>query len=495
MKIESRPFQNNQQTNAFMESITNGLPQGAKAKRVVILGAGMAGLVAGKLLKEAGHTVTIIEGNNRIGGRIHTIREPFTQGNYFEAGAMRIPNTHKLTLELIKKFNLTAQPFINTTPNDLIFANNRLIRKYQYDQNPGLLGFPLPLLEEGMTAFELLQFAIQPFYDLYQNSTVSQQNALNQSFDRYSMETYLRENPFGRAISPSAIYSIKALLGIIGFPELSFLDIFFNITGILLDDDIQFYEIKGGNDQLPLSYEPYLKDELFLGSKVERIIQMKNSVDVYSKNMIDSKIEYFTGDVVISTIPFSAFQFVDVEPYDSIPFMKWKVIRTLHYVPATKIGIEFSEKFWEKDAMRGGTLITDLPSQFIYYPSDFIGEPGPGMLLASYSWGDNAKIWDSLPESERIQKALDYLSRVHGDKVKRLFMNGKSFSWGHNQFSAGCFSLYSPYQFDSYPEIIKRPAQRIHFAGEHTSERHGWVEGAVESGIRVAQEVNALEDD
>src|SRR4051794_10485558 len=79
----------------------------------LIVGAGMAGLVAGMLLKEAGHEVTILEASKRVGGRVQTIRSPFTCGLSFEAGAMRIPSTHRFIHEYIRKFGLSTRPFIN----------------------------------------------------------------------------------------------------------------------------------------------------------------------------------------------------------------------------------------------------------------------------------------------------------------------------------------------------------------------------------------------
>jgi monoamine oxidase len=101
--------------------IRNGLPKTQIPKKIIIVGAGMAGLVAASLLKQAGHHVTIIEACERVGGRVYTLRADFSDGQYLEAGAMRIPHTHLLTLEYIKKFQLPVNRFINSTPNDIIY--------------------------------------------------------------------------------------------------------------------------------------------------------------------------------------------------------------------------------------------------------------------------------------------------------------------------------------------------------------------------------------
>ena len=104
----------------MLEIIQNGLTKTISPKRVTIIGGGISGLVSASLLKEAGHQVTIIEANRRIGGRIYTKREPFLEYQYIELGAMRIPSFHHLTFALINKFNLQVNEFINSTPNDLI---------------------------------------------------------------------------------------------------------------------------------------------------------------------------------------------------------------------------------------------------------------------------------------------------------------------------------------------------------------------------------------
>ncbi|MFF3025650.1 FAD-dependent oxidoreductase [Gottfriedia sp. NPDC057948] len=70
--------------------------------------------------------MTILEANNRIGGRIYTKRAPFLNNEYLDLGAMRIPSIHLLTFTYIEKFKLPLNEFINSTPNDLIFTNNLL---------------------------------------------------------------------------------------------------------------------------------------------------------------------------------------------------------------------------------------------------------------------------------------------------------------------------------------------------------------------------------
>jgi len=91
------------------------------AKKVLILGAGMAGLVAAYELSKLGHGVTILEARTRPGGRVHTLREPFSDGLYAEAGAARIPDNHDLTHKYVKEFALPLEPFYPSRLNALRF--------------------------------------------------------------------------------------------------------------------------------------------------------------------------------------------------------------------------------------------------------------------------------------------------------------------------------------------------------------------------------------
>lgn len=85
------------------------------------------------------------------------------------------------------------------------------------------------------------------------------------------------------------------------------------------------------------------------------------------------------------TIPFTALQFIDIEPYESISFRKRQAIRELQNIPSVKIGIEFKQRFWENFNL--GNAITDYPTRFSYIPSHNIGSTGSGVLLACYCWG------------------------------------------------------------------------------------------------------------
>ena len=113
-------------------------------------------------------------------------------------------------------------------------------------------------------------------------------------------------------------------------------------------------------------------------------------------------------------------------------------------------------------------------------------------MVASYTWADEALTWDGLSDEDRIQYALRNLAEIYGDQVYSEYIVGTSFSWVDNPYSTGALATFEPGQETELFPYITRPEGRVHFAGEHTIMTHGWMQGALESGIRVAYEVNDL---
>lgn len=472
----------------LLSIIRNGLPKSINPKQITIVGAGLSGLVAASLLAESGHQVIILEANNRVGGRVYTERKAFTNDQYMDCGAMRIPETHSLVIEYIKKFNLPINKFINTTPNDLMYVNGVKTTKEKYEKDPDILGFPVVFFEKGLNSDQLLNLIIKPIIDyINQNPEVNWKKVIN-DYDHYSMDQLLKYNPMGVSLSQNAVESIKTLLGTRGITELAFTAIFREL--MVFFSNPTFYEITGGNDKLPKSFLPQLKNNIFYGQKMTKIVQEKDQVIIHTLNIKSNETFQTSSDFAIITVPFSVLNFVEVIPQSSFSYNKWRAIRTIHYIASTKIGLQFKSRFWEKAGLYGGMSVTDRPIRFTHYPSSDLGSEGPGTILASYTWEDDALYWDSLPEYEQVQQALKDLSYLFGNQVYSEFVTGFTYSWALNPYAAGAVSMLKPDQLKELGPYLDTPEGRIHFSGEHISSTPGWMQGAIESGIRVAFEIN-----
>jgi monoamine oxidase len=136
----------------------------------------------------------------------------------------------------------------------------------------------------------------------------------------------------------------------------------------------------------------------------------------------------------------------------------------------------------------GGGSTTDNPNRFMYYPSHPVPDSdGGGVVLAAYSWSDDAVRWDSMEDDERYVYALRNLQSVHGRRIEVFYTGyGKTQSWLRDPYAFGEAAVYTPHQMTSFHLDVVKPEGPVHFAGEHVSLKHAWIEGAVETAVRAA---------
>jgi monoamine oxidase len=145
----------------------------------------------------------------------------------------------------------------------------------------------------------------------------------------------------------------------------------------------------------------------------------------------------------------------------------------------------------EADHFFGGGSITDNPNRFAYYPSHRVPGSDGGVVLASYSWADDAARWDSMDDDQRYAFALRGLVSIHGERIVHFWTGkGATQSWMRNPYAFGEAAVFTPGQLTQFHLDIPTREGPVHFAGEHTSLKHAWIEGALESAVRAALEVN-----
>ncbi|MEU1934982.1 flavin monoamine oxidase family protein [Streptomyces coeruleorubidus] len=139
----------------------------------------------------------------------------------------------------------------------------------------------------------------------------------------------------------------------------------------------------------------------------------------------------------------------------------------------------------------GGGSATDNPNRFTYYPSHRVEGSTGGVVLASYCWSDDAARWDSMRPAERYVYALRNLQALHGRRIEVFFTGrGATQSWARDPYAFGEAAIYTAHQMTSFHLDVSRPEGPVHFAGEHTSLKHAWIEGALESAVRAALAVH-----
>ena len=466
--------------HALLKIAREGLERrtGGTPKKVVVVGAGVAGLVAARTLLDAGHDVLILEAQARVGGRVQTLRDPFTDGLYAEAGAMRIPRTHALTLAYIEKFGLSVSPFTSSNLQAYYYLHGQKRRIADVECDPDLLCDTLAEHEKGKTFAVWWEASLAPIAARLREQGEAAWESIVVEYDGYSTREFLEINRW----SEGAIEVFGLLANQEALMNASFLELLREELGCFYTDMV---EIDGGMDRLPRAFLPGLGHRIRYGAHVTAIDQSESNITVAYRTAAGPQA--VTADYAVMTLPFPVLRHVETPK----PFSrdKQRAIRQLYYDASAKILFQSRRRFWEEDeGIRGGGTITDLPIRNLYYP-DHGAETGRGVLLASYTWSEDAQRWGSLPHEERVRQALDDVAEIH-PQITAEFEAGASKVWHHDPYAGGAFALFNPGQQTLLHRAITAPEGRIHFAGEHASLTHAWIQGAIESGLRAAAEIH-----
>lgn len=450
--------------------------QNAARGRIAVIGAGLAGLAAAYELDNLGYETVVLEAQLRAGGRVRTLRETFSDGLYAEAGAMAIADVDKLTLDYIKKFDLPLQ---KTNPTG---APRRFFARGKWITDPR--GAPYVLNEnEKQLGLEQLYFhyASNGIKQIGNTQLTSWSPGNFAQIDRLTVAEFLRK----QGASKDAIEFLRLTeLGLYGDGLESS-----SALGVLLGEAHyinaeKFYAIRGGNDLLPKAFARRLADKIHYGVTVAALAQTDGAVKIVgNRNNTPLALE---ADAVVCAIPLTVLRTMKISP--PLSSAKRRAADELKYASVSRVYLQSRTRVWQKYHPTVRTT-TDNPRVVFEDHTDAQTDSGRG-IAESHTFGAEARQIASLPEKERLARSVHQLEKLFPGYEKE-FEGGASVCWDEDEFSRGAYVDYRPGQLTEHFAHAAAPEGRIHFAGEHTSKMYASMEGALESGRRVATEIHS----
>ncbi|HEV7614298.1 MAG TPA: flavin monoamine oxidase family protein [Steroidobacteraceae bacterium] len=471
----------------------SGAPKGAS---VLVLGAGIAGLVAAYELRNAGYRVQVLEFNNRPGGRNWTLRGGdrytelggatqecrFDPGLYINPGPWRLPYHHRGMLSYCKRLGVALEPFVQINYNAYMHSRKAFGGKPQRLRN-------VKADYHGHIA-ELLAKATQS-HSLDGEVTAEDQAKLLDSLRFWgALDGNLRyvkganssdrrgyERDPGGGLSARPQYSEpvglsdtlnSGLWGALPFGE-------------IYDLQTTLFQPVGGMDGVSKAFARELAPMIKYNAKVVEIHQDEHGVRAAYENTAQAgAIQTAQADWCVCTIPLSILGQIPINVGEPMA----NAIAAVPYYTSIKVGLQFKRRFWEEDEqIYGGITYTDLPIGQISYPSSGFFGSGKGVLLGAYIWQElDSMEFTAMSPDERVAKAVEYGSQIH-PHYREEFDNGVSVAWHRAPFAMGCFGLWTEATRAQHYDNLCGFDGRIVLAGEHASYLSAWQEGAVTSAL------------
>jgi monoamine oxidase len=452
---------------------------GSKRKRkrdVVIVGAGLAGLSAARAIRRAGHSVVVLEARDRVGGR--TLNHRIGGGEVVEVGGQWVGPTQNKVLALIDELGL--ETFDTFVDGKSVYYRNGSKSEYE-GIIPPVSG---PVLVEILTTInDLNAIAATVPVDAPQNAPQAEE------LDSQTLKTYLD----GLALSPEARDVVELGISSVFAVEprdasLLFVALYIAMAGADFNNLInttggaQEKRIVGGSQRISLKMAKQLGKAVRLKSAVRSIsragkgMQVKTSSDVWvAKRVIVAVPPALMGGIRFQPgLPPNRAQFDQRVPMGSV----------------IKCMTTYDAPFWRDQGLNGMTTSDRGPVRLTYDNSPPDGSPG---VLLGFIEGQDARDLAEASEDDRRAAVVDCFVRYFGAEAESRMTGYVEKSWAADPWSRGCYGgITAPGVLVGYPDVIRKPVGRIHWAGtESATEWGGYMDGAIGSGLRAADEVLA----
>lgn len=479
------------------ESQFTGPPQLSGAKpgaSVLVLGAGLAGMLAAYELTKAGYKVQILEAQTRAGGRNMTLRGGdtvtelgsvqkvgFAPGNYFNPGPWRIPYHHRTVLHYCKQFGVVLEPFMQSNHNTFVHRKAAFGGKPQRfrDLTIDWKGHVSELLGKALNAGTLDQ-AVTKEDKAVLLEALRSWGVLDKNM-AYSKSVKLGEQrgwerPPGGGVNgapiPNDPFSLSDTLDSQIWGPLGFFAEHVMQTSM--------FQPKGGMDHIGKAFQARVGKLIRYGTRVGKIAQDERGVTASWTDAKTGAAGETRADWMVCTIPATILGQIDLQVSDA----KKAAIKALPYENSVKIGLEMRRRFWEtEDAIYGGTSFTDQAIGLISYPSHGCFSDGPAVLLGAYPFGVGSYILAGMTPEKRIAAALEQGAVLHPAHYKAEFLSGATVAWSRMPWILGCCAKWSEESRAAHYQDLVSMDGRIVLAGEHCSYYGCWQEGALLSAL------------
>ncbi|HEV2764179.1 MAG TPA: FAD-dependent oxidoreductase, partial [Pyrinomonadaceae bacterium] len=242
-------------------------------------------------------------------------------------------------------------------------------------------------------------------------------------------------------------------------------------------DPRQIFRVRGGNDLLAKAFASKLGGRVALDSPVVRVGHDARGVRVDFKQ--GGGGQTVRADYLVCTVPFPVLRRVEIVP--RLSEEKRRLVEGMQYSSASRVLVQLKSRVWGEPRL-SGFGVTDDPTE-IWQPTHT--QAGARGILTTYPRGPLSERLTAMPEAERVSSTVALLERVFPG-ARAEFAAGLSKCWTEDEWALGAWG----YHDEKFLPAIQRPEGRLHFAGEHTSRLPSWMQGALESGLRAAREIN-----
>ena len=436
---------------------------------VLVAGAGLSGLAAARDLAARGAAVTVVDARDRVGGRVWTIRDGFAENQHAEAGGDMIDE---------------AQAEIRRLAEEVGLKLTRILRGgFGYVRQDGA-GKPRIVHRSAMRGWDRLAEVLSAETTPYKRAERRWDSPITATIARRSVARWLDDVKADEELRATAT-------GLRGFfladpDELSLVALVDQFSDAEAPAPGAMYRIEGGNDALATALAKPLGTRLHLNTEVVAISQRGRVVRVAVKSRrTQSQI---TCDYAVLALPASLLRRVPITP--ALPAQQHDAIAALKYGRATKTLMQFSKRFWRIPA-GPRAFGSPLPFGALWEGNEEQrGRTGILSLLAGGSASDATQAIVARQGSTGLADTLEFLGSNRAE-----LMAFRQVVWEQDPFARGGYAFFDPAFDPTLRAWLARRAGRLFFAGEHTSVKwQGYMNGAVESGLRAAAEIAAVHE-